>query len=297
VINKKEDAMTKDASNAIAVLNNLVAACKDGENGYRSAVQDVEGQRLKDLFQINMQQRAEFTDELLAEIHRLDTAAERKGSLLATIHRGWMNMKAALCHKNVSAVLTECERGEHAATKDYEKVLKQPLPEPTRVIVERQYSKIKEMYDRLRGLKVLTVLNQLITTCKDGELGYRNAAESVNTPEVKTLLTDHATQRAEFAKALQAEVRRLGDISEKAGTAAAFIHRRWMTLKAMTVSKNEETILGECKRGELAALANYKEALASEMSPEIHALIEEQYVKIQAAHERLCHLHGEPVKA
>jgi uncharacterized protein (TIGR02284 family) len=153
---------------AIAVLNELVATCKDGENGYRSAAIEAESKEIKALCDAHLQQRAQFAAELLDEIHRLDVAAERKGTLVARIHRGWINMKAVLTGRDTGSIIKECERGEHAATRDYEQALKKPLPPATLAVVEKQYAKIKEAYDRIQALKAITVLNHLIATCKDG---------------------------------------------------------------------------------------------------------------------------------
>jgi hypothetical protein len=36
----------------IVILNNLVATCKDGENGYRGAAEDVASGELKELFDV-----------------------------------------------------------------------------------------------------------------------------------------------------------------------------------------------------------------------------------------------------
>ena len=141
-----EAEQVRPGSNArvIAALNDLVATCKDGENGYRAAETDVGTTELKGLFDSYAKQRAAFASALLTEIHRLDTTAERKGSPLARIHRGWMNFKAALKHRDARAVIDECERGEHAAAKDYAMALKHPLPQAVKALVEEQYGKVKE---------------------------------------------------------------------------------------------------------------------------------------------------------
>ena len=58
--------------------------------------------------------------------------------------------------------------------------------------------------------KVISTLNNLIETCKDGQDGFRQAAEGVKHTELKTLFLTYAQQRAQFAGELQSEVHRLG---------------------------------------------------------------------------------------
>ena len=53
-----------------------------------------------------------------------------------------------------------------------------------------------------------TVLNNLIETLKDGQEGFKQAAESVSNPALKSLFSDYSEQRSRFATALQSEARR-----------------------------------------------------------------------------------------
>jgi uncharacterized protein (TIGR02284 family) len=280
----------------IAILNNLVATCKDGENGYRSAAEDVASGELKELFDSYLRQRYEFGTELLAEIHRLDVAYERKGTIAALIHRGWMNMKAALTRRDASAIVRECARGEHAATKDYEQALKHELPPEIRAVVEKQYAKIKEAHDRMSGLKVIAVLNHLIATCKDGESGYRAAKARVRDEKLKERFDAFGQERARFAAELQKEVRRLGDTAGKGGTFAATVHRGWMGIKSVVKGGDGHAVLVECERGEHAAAEHYREALEHDLPPALRTLVEQQYTQIKEAHDCISALQGEPAK-
>src|ERR1051325_8499829 len=47
------------------------------------------------------------------------------------------------------------------------------------------------------------VLNDLIETLKDGQEGFRQAAENVRDPQLKTLFSQYSQQRSRFATALQ----------------------------------------------------------------------------------------------
>ncbi|MGH8532119.1 MAG: DUF2383 domain-containing protein [Gammaproteobacteria bacterium] len=46
---------------------------------------------------------------------------------------------------------------------------------------------------------VISTINELIETCKDGELGFRTCAEHVDDSEIKAMFTDRARHCAESA--------------------------------------------------------------------------------------------------
>ena len=143
----------QDKKKTIAVLNELIETCKDGENGVREAAEGVEDNDLKSLFLEYSQQRSEFAAELQAEVQRLGGKAETKGSATAAIHRGWMKIKEAVTSNDHSAIISEAERGEDVAKESYEKALQSDLPADVLSLVERQYTEVKEAHDRVRELE------------------------------------------------------------------------------------------------------------------------------------------------
>ena len=79
--------------------------------------------------------------------------------------------------------------------------------------------------------EVISTLNNLVETCKDGQNGFRTAAEGIKNPELTTLFNTYSQQRARFAAELQNEVRRLGGDPEETGSTAAVLHRGWINIK------------------------------------------------------------------
>ena len=136
----------------IAVLNDLIQTCKDGERGFREAAESASAPELKALFEGYAVQRARFAEELQSEVNRFGGAAERGGSVPGALHRGWINVKSALTGRDDEAVIEECERGEDAAVRSYEKALAGNLPAGVREIVERQCREVKEAHGRVRSL-------------------------------------------------------------------------------------------------------------------------------------------------
>lgn len=134
---------------------------------------------------------------------------------------------------------------------------------------------------------VISTLNGLIETCKDGQDGFKTAAEGVSDPTTKSLFYEYSQQRSQFAGELQTEVRNLGGDPEKSGSVAAALHRGWIDIKSAVTGKDEHAILAECERGEDSAVSTYKDALEETLPTNVVTLIQQQLQAIQAAHNRV----------
>ena len=91
--------------------------------------------------------------------------------------------------------------------------------------------------------KTISVLNDLIETCRDGETGFHNAAEHAERPELKQLFNTLASQRGSFVSELEVHVSGLGGKPAQQGHVAAVAHRGWMDLKSAVVPTNDKAIL------------------------------------------------------
>ena len=133
-----------------------------------------------------------------------------------------------------------------------------------------------------------TVLNNLIETLKDGQEGFKQAAESVRNPALKSLFSEYSQQRSRFATSLQAEARKLGEEKpETSSSATGALHRGWINLKSAITGGDEHAILAECERGEDSAVEEYKKALDDGLSPSAQDLVLRQFAEIKAAHDRI----------
>ncbi|MFL5532966.1 MAG: ferritin-like domain-containing protein [Gemmatimonadales bacterium] len=135
--------------------------------------------------------------------------------------------------------------------------------------------------------EVASTLNQLIQTCKDGENGFKVAAESVEDVNLQHLLASYSQQRSEFAAELQSEVQRLHQDPAESGHAAAALHRGWMDIKSLAIGQDEAAIIAECERGEDVAVKAYEQALASELPADLRALVERQLLNVKEAHDQI----------
>ncbi len=130
-------------------------------------------------------------------------------------------------------------------------------------------------------------LNNLIEICKDGQEGFKLAAEKVTCNDLRSTLQECSRQRAEFATALQSEVARLGVTPEKAGSTLAAVHRGWINLKTALTSNDDKAVINECERGEDSAVAAYEEAIKAELLPNVQNLVSRQYQTVKATHDKI----------
>ncbi len=138
----------------IHVLNDLIETCRDGQEGFDSAAKEVKDDELKRVFTHFAAQRSNYRGELQQRVRTLGGDADKHGSISGTLHRGWMDLKAALTTHEPHAVLAECERGEDAAVANYREALAQTdLDNETRNIVQRQAAGVREAHDRIKQLR------------------------------------------------------------------------------------------------------------------------------------------------
>ena len=134
--------------------------------------------------------------------------------------------------------------------------------------------------------KVISTLNDLIEICRDGQNGFKEAAENVKNPDLKSFFNECSTERAQFVTDLQLEVRRLGGDPQKTGSTAGALHRVWMDIKGTFTGKDDHAILSECERGEDSAVEAYREALKLNL-PTIQQLLERQFQSVRQTHDRI----------
>lgn len=135
--------------------------------------------------------------------------------------------------------------------------------------------------------KVVSTLNDLIETCRDGQEGFKEASENATSPELKNFFLGVSRERARFVGELQQEVRTLGADPEKSGSTAAAMHRVWMDIKGSLTGKDDGSILNEVERGEDSAVETYQDALKAGLPSNIRAIVELQFADIKLAHDRV----------
>jgi uncharacterized protein (TIGR02284 family) len=136
--------------------------------------------------------------------------------------------------------------------------------------------------------KAINTLNDLIETCRDGLNGFKEAADNVKNPDLKSFFHQVAGERTQFISELALETRRLGGDPEKTGSVTGAVHRAWMDIKGTLTGKDDHAILSECERGEDSAVNAFQEAIKSKNLPDsILPVIEHQLNGIRQTHDRV----------
>jgi uncharacterized protein (TIGR02284 family) len=138
--------------------------------------------------------------------------------------------------------------------------------------------------------ETVDVLQELIETCRDGENGFREAAEKLMDPEIKNFFIQQSGERARFARELEEQVRAFGgkvEPREQKGSVAGALHRGWINLKA-ELGGGEGAILGAAETGEDSAKETYEKAInRAELPASVQDVVRRQYESIRSAHDRV----------
>ena len=134
---------------------------------------------------------------------------------------------------------------------------------------------------------LIGTLRTLFERCKDGESGYRMAADHARDAGLKAIFQGCAEQRARFAAELQGELERLGTQDRKTGTITEALHQGWAGIKAAVTGGSDKAPVAECQRAVDAAWKDYEGALRQDLPPDVQALVRRQSAGVEEAHERI----------
>ncbi len=135
--------------------------------------------------------------------------------------------------------------------------------------------------------KVISVLNDLIETCRDGQNGFLEAAENAQSPELKEFFNKVSLERSQCVGELQQQVHGLGGDPENTGSTAGALHRTWIDIKGTLTGRDDQTILDEAERGEDSAVEAFQDALKQDLPANIRSVVETQLREIQLVHDRV----------
>jgi uncharacterized protein (TIGR02284 family) len=141
--------------------------------------------------------------------------------------------------------------------------------------------------------EVISVLNQLIETSKDGEYGFTTCAERATSVDLKKTFSRRAADCATGARELQALVVQQGGKAEDGGTMAGAVRRGWVTVKDVLSGHKDQAVLDECERAEDVALGHYRKALKQELPSAVREVVERQMVGVQSNHDQIKALRDE----
>ncbi len=141
--------------------------------------------------------------------------------------------------------------------------------------------------DSIDNDHVISVLEKLIETNRDGQNGYRDAAEHLTNLEIREFFNEQSTMRAQFAGELENEVIRLGKHDpDRKGSPTAALHRRWIDLKA-SLGGGDHSILSSVESAEDSAKHEYQDAIRDNLPADIIEILDRQFQSISAAHDHV----------
>ncbi len=133
----------------------------------------------------------------------------------------------------------------------------------------------------------ISVLENLIETCKDGQKGYQDAASKVKRSDLKTFFNEQSLERARFAGELEGELVRLGKPDKKvSGSVAGSLHRAWIDTK-VGLGAGDKAILEWLEHGEDTAKEAYQKAVSGDLPENVAQIVRRQAASVLAAHHKV----------
>ena len=133
----------------------------------------------------------------------------------------------------------------------------------------------------------VTVIEKLAEICKDGEKGYKEAAEHAKSSDLKSFFSTESSERGRFATELQSVLTKFGKTEKKeAGTVAGALHRAWIDTK-VGLGAGDKSILESVEKGEDEAKEAYQEAIGASLPADVAQIVSRQARSVQNAHDRV----------
>lgn len=133
----------------------------------------------------------------------------------------------------------------------------------------------------------ISVVENLIETNRDGQKGYKEAAEHVKRSDWKTYFNEQSMERGRFAMELQAELGKLGKPDKRvSGSAGGAMQRAWIDTK-VALGGGDKTILDSLEAGEDRAKDTYNKALSGNLPETLKAIVQRQAPSVQRAHDKV----------
>ncbi len=142
------------ASPVNAALTQLIQSCRDDQEGFLTAAENVNDGELKLLFSEIAMQRLQFTDELRDLASRTGGSIEPSGTFAGAIQRGWMNLKAVMNGGDARSILTTCDDSEASTLSKYDTALgNKEIPAEIQQVICKQFNAILPVHERIHLLR------------------------------------------------------------------------------------------------------------------------------------------------
>src|SRR5947208_2477306 len=96
----------------VKTLNDLIATCRDSEEGFGKAAKGCHSDGLRHRFVGIARQRADFADELTAQVRGLNAEPARSAHESGVLHEGWRQLEENIRPKDDASFIADCLAGE-----------------------------------------------------------------------------------------------------------------------------------------------------------------------------------------
>jgi uncharacterized protein (TIGR02284 family) len=134
-------------------IKEVVAICRDAEQGFRGAANAAHTPALKALFDTLSIERGEFANELVKVGRSMNMEIPNPSGIGGTFHAGWIELTGALSGHDEHAILRQVLRGEEMSVNTYRKALAMSLADGVRQILQRQAAQVEKSYNQVLSLR------------------------------------------------------------------------------------------------------------------------------------------------
>lgn len=136
------------------LLNGLIVACHDDIRVHDATARQVTGVR-HDRLEDSSRRREAFVAELGQLVRELGGTPPREGSRVERVREWLHSARERVSGPHARDRYTQCARVEASTLARYEAALREELPEPIRVVVERQRASVSSDREELRRRSML----------------------------------------------------------------------------------------------------------------------------------------------
>jgi uncharacterized protein (TIGR02284 family) len=136
-----------------SAIKDVVAICRDAEQGFRGAANAVKTPALRTLFEEYSAQRGTFASDLLRVARNMGLDIPNPSGLAGVVHAGWMELKGVLSGHNEHQILVETARGEDLSLKSYRDALAMTISNELRAVLDEQFQQVRQAHSRIHNLR------------------------------------------------------------------------------------------------------------------------------------------------
>lgn len=140
----------------VAVLNDLIEINNDRADGFERASSELKDENidLKAVFDKLSSESRSNVIELAGLVGEHGEKPESGNTILGTLHRAWIDIKANFGGDDRHSILAECERGEDAIKKAYRDALQEnELGAEARAVLSAQQTGVNAGHDAIKALR------------------------------------------------------------------------------------------------------------------------------------------------